>query len=109
MPQLMFYRYVDDYEANLILQNRRIEPAPHQTRKYYTPDLYNTGAEAQAFLALSYQPTHRVGALAIDLSDFDAVPLQIVQPDNNQHGGGLEAATTQSVPLPVTADITPIP
>jgi len=71
MPQLMFYRYVDDYEANLIRQNHRIEPASHQTCKYYTPDLYNTGDEAQEFLALWYKPTHRVGSISMDVSDCD--------------------------------------
>ncbi len=38
MPQLGFYRYTDDFEANLISTTQSIGPAPHQSCKWYTPN-----------------------------------------------------------------------
>jgi len=100
MAQIMFYRYVDDAEGTLIYANRRIEPAPHQTCKWYTPDRYETGADAQKFLAMPYTPTCRIGPFPAEwLPDFDHAPLRLVSPANAQPGGGLEVATTKKVHL----------
>lgn len=100
MAQVMFYRYTDDTEAEEIKKSNRIEPAPNQTCKWFTPDRYDTGAEAQRFLAIRYTPTCRVGPIPSDeLPDFDHIPLRVVAPAHRQPGGGLEAATTQIVHL----------
>ena len=60
MSQLMFYRYTDDFEADLIKETCCIEPAPNGTYKYYTPDRYETGVDAKKYLSLTYTPTHRI-------------------------------------------------
>ena len=71
----MFYRYTDDTEVGEIKKNNRIGPAPNQTCKWFTPDRYDTGEEAQKFLAMRYIPTHRVGPIPSDeLPDFDHIP-----------------------------------
>ena len=107
MAQVMFYRYTDDVEAALIRQNHRIEPSPNQTCKWYTPDRYDTGAEAQRFLAMSYTPTYRVGPMPSDeLPDFDHTTLTVEGAAYGQPGGGLEAGTTKTMYL---IDITAIP
>ncbi len=107
MAQLLFYRYCDAIEAAMIAASRTINRAPHQVCKYFTPDLYHTGANAQQFLALPYTPTHRVGPIPLDeMPDFDYVILQVVAPAFGQPGGGLEVATT--IPLYLFS-ITPIP
>ena len=96
MAQVMFYRYTDDTEAGEIRENNRIEPAPNQICKWFTPDRYDTGEEAQRFLAMRYIPTHRVGPIPSDeLPDFDHIFLRVVAPAHGQPGGGLEAATTR--------------
>lgn len=107
MAQVMFYRYVDDFEAALIRQNRRIERGPNQSLKWFTPDRYENGLDALRFLAMRYKPTYRVGPIPSDeLPDFHYPPLRVVGSANNQPGGGLEAATTEIVYL---FDIKPIP
>jgi hypothetical protein len=96
----MFYRYTDDTEAEEIKKINRIEPAPNQICKWFSPDCYDTGSEAQRFLAIRYTPTYRVGPIPSDeLADFDHTPLRVVAPAHGQPGGGLEAATTQTVYL----------
>lgn len=107
MARIVFYRYADDVEAALVYENRRIESGPNQTCKWYSPDRYESGADARRFLSLSYTPTHRIGPIpADDLPDFDHTDLQGVLPNFGQPGGGLQAATTKTFYL---FDITRIP
>lgn len=107
MAQVMLYRYTDSGEAAAIQRDQRIEPGPGKICKWYTPDRYDVGADAEKFLALAYTPTHRIGPIpSDDLPDFDHVPLRVVGAANGQPGGGLEAATTQTMYL---FDITSIP
>lgn len=107
MAQVMFYRYTDHVEAALIHQYNKIELGPNQTCKWYTPDRYDTGADAQRFLAMHYTPTYRIGPIPSDeLPDFDHSQLRVVGAANGQPGGGLEASTTKTMYL---YDITAIP
>jgi hypothetical protein len=101
----MFYRYTDQYEADLIERTRRIEPAPGQTCKYYTPHRYDTGVDAQKYLAMAYTPTHRVGPIPEDELPQLHIPLRVVGAAYGQPGGGLEVATTDTIYL---FNITPI-
>ncbi len=106
MAQLGFYKYADDYETNLIRQDRSIAPAPWQTCEWLSPDRYNSAADAQQYLSLQYRPTQRIGPIPDDLLDFDYVPLRSVGQKSGQPGGGLEAATTQTIHL---FSMTPLP
>lgn len=100
MAQVLFYRYVDDAEATIIQRDKRIEPVQGQTCKWYTPDRYDSGADAQKYLALQYAPTHRVGPIPSDeMPDFDHTPLRVVGADRGQPGGRLEAATSKALYL----------
>lgn len=95
MAQIFFYRYTDDNEARFIRQNGCIKPGPSQLSKWFTPDRYETGTEAQTFLAMAYTPTHRIGPIPeLEMPDFDHTSLRIVGAANSQPGGGLEVATT---------------
>lgn len=106
MAQLMWYRYVDDYEANLIRPNNLIEPGPRLC-VWYTPDRHETGAEARKSLAMAYTPTHRVGPIPEDnLPILDHQLPRIVGPANREPGGGIEAATSWPLYL---FDIAPLP
>ena len=96
MAQLSYYRYTDDFEAGLIQQDGRIDRAPHQSCKWYSPNRFESGEEARRYLALAYTPTHRIGPIPEDeLPDLDHATLRPVAPNFGQPGGGLEAATTQ--------------
>ena len=107
MAQDVYYRYVDDVEAALIRQNRRIEPAPNQTLKWYTLDRYDTAQEAQQFLALPYLPTYRVGPIPSDeFPGLDQVQVRPVGANHKQPGGGVEGATSK---VHYLFSITPIP
>ena len=107
MAHLAYYRYTDDTEAAIIQEHSRIERAPHQTCKWYTPNRFESGEDARRFLALAYTPTYRIGPIPEDeLPDFDHAPLRLVGPNFGQPGGALEAATTQSFYL---FSVTPIP
>ena len=107
MAQLAFYRYTDDNEAAIIQQQGRIERALHQTCKWYTPNRFESGEEAQRYLALAYTPTYRIGPIPEDeLPDFDHASLRLVAPNFVMPGGALEAATTQSFYL---FTVTPLP
>lgn len=100
MPQLVFYRYTDDREAAIIEQTGAIEVRPGQDGKWYSPDRYETAADARRFLALAYTPTRRVGPIpADDLPPFDHSALRTVGVAYGQSSGGLEAATTQPLYL----------
>lgn len=100
MAQVTFYHYTDDYEKDLILRDKRIEPAPGKTIKWYTPDRYNTGADAERFLAMDYTPTWRIGPIPSDeVPDFDHIQLRVVGATKKQPGGGVEAATTMTLYL----------
>jgi hypothetical protein len=93
---VQFYRYTDDFEAILIDRTGIIQPAPGQQCKWYTPNRYDTGDEAQRYLALTYKPTYRIGPISdADLPPFDYASLKVVDIAFGQPGGGLEAATTQ--------------
>jgi len=61
--------------------------------------LYDTGADAQRFLAMSYTPTYRVGPIPSDQVDLDSPALRVVGAAHGQPGGGLEGATTKIVYL----------
>jgi len=107
VARLGFYRYTDDSEAAIIQEQGCIESAPNGTCKWYTPNRFESGIEAQRYLALAYTPTHRIGPIPADeLPDFDHASLRLVAPSFGQPGGGLEAATTQPHYL---FTITPIP
>lgn len=100
MAQMVFYRYTDDYEANLIRQSRQIAPAPGQRTKWYTTDLYLSGADAKEYLSMRFTPTHRIGPIPADeLPDLDSPSLRVVARKFGNHDGGLEAATSESVYL----------
>jgi hypothetical protein len=100
MAQVAFYRYVDKNEKDLITKEKRIQPGPGQSYKYFTPDRYDSGADAERWLALHYRPEYRIGPIPADeVPDFDHIPLRVVGPANGQPGGGLEAATTQPLYL----------
>jgi len=58
----MYYRYVDSFEANLIRHNKTIEPGPRAC-VWFIPDRYETGADAQKYLAMAYTPTERIGPI----------------------------------------------
>lgn len=97
MAQMVFYRYVDDSEEAVIRTEGRIAPATGSVCKWYTPDRYDSGLEAQRHLALRYAPTYRVGPIPSDeLPDFDHVQLRVAAPAFGQPGGGLEVATTRT-------------
>ena len=94
MTALGFYRYVTGEEALLISEMRTIAPSPDTRVKYYKPDRYETGDEAQRRLSMAYKPTHRVGPIpAGDMPEFDHVSLQRVAPRRvdslDLPGGGL--------------------
>ncbi len=62
---------------------------------YLTPDLYVSGAEAQARLSLSQQPT---GYFSVPLENINSVSGQgVVQPLNGQPGGGIEILVPHDV------------
>jgi hypothetical protein len=65
-------------------------------RTWYTPDRYATRDEARRLLALPGVPSHRVGPYPEDELPAWAVPLQRVQPNFGQPGGGWEAATDEA-------------
>ena len=44
---MQFYHYTDATEAAIIQQTSTIVPAPWQTCKWYTPNRYDNGADAQ--------------------------------------------------------------
>ena len=97
MGQIVFYRYVDDSEEVIIRNEGKIAPAPGSVSKWYTPDRYDTGLEAQRYLALRYTPTYRIGPIPSDeLPDPDHVQLRVTAPAFGQPGGGLEVATTDT-------------
>ena len=100
ISELSFYRYVDQKEAIMIEELRRIEPTPGTGVKWYSVDRYESGADAQRHLALRHVPTHRVGPIPVSqMPDFDAHPFRVVSPAFGQPGGGVEAATTQTLYL----------
>ena len=97
MSQVVFYRYVDDVEEAVIRAMGMIAPAPSSLSKWYTPDRYDTGLEAQQYLALRNTPTYRIGPIPSDeIPDPDHVQLRVVAPAFGQPGGGLEVATTKT-------------
>ena len=100
MGQIYFYRYVSEPEYRSIMANRVI--VSWTGRTYFTPDRYQSAAEAQRKLALGDLPAYRIGPVPADeLPDFDEVKLQTVRPDPilGLPGGGVEAATTQITSL----------
>jgi hypothetical protein len=100
MAQVVLYRYTDDVEAAIIHNDHKIAPAPGSLCKWYTPDRYDTGADAQRFLALSYRPSHRIGPIPSDeLPDPDHASLRTAAPAHGQPGGGLELPTTKTMYL----------
>jgi hypothetical protein len=106
VAQLTFYRYTDDYEAAIIQEQARIDRAPHQTCKWYSPNRFESGVEAQRYLALGYTPTHRIGPVPQDeMPDFDHAALRLTGPNFGEPGGALEAATTQPLYLFTTTAI----
>ena len=54
---------LDDSEEVIIRTEGMIAPASGSLCKWYTPDRYDTGLEAQRYLALHYTPTYRVGPI----------------------------------------------
>jgi hypothetical protein len=107
VAQLTFYRYTDAKEAAIIQEQGRIDRAPHQTCKWYSPNRFESGEEARRYLALAYTPTYRIGPIPQDeLPDFDHAPLRVIGPNFGMPGGGLEAATTQPFYL---FSMTPLP
>lgn len=91
MAQVEFYRYIDDFEAALIIRTKKLEGRGGVT--WYTPGMHDLADDAQKYLAMSYRPTHRVGPIPADeMPPFD-IPLRPVAPANNQSGGGVEART----------------
>jgi len=66
---------------------------------WYTPDRYETVQDAQEFLALPLQPTHRVGPISEDSLPHLVIALRRVQPNFGQPGGGWEIAVGAPVYL----------
>jgi len=100
MPQIQFYRYADETEAENIERTGMIAPRPGQACKWYTPNRFDSGADARRFLALPYTSTRRIGPIPeSDIPPFDHAPLRVVGVAYRQPGGGLEAATTQPLYL----------
>jgi len=97
MPTL-YYRYVSDAERQFIERNQMILSKAGLT--WFTPDRYETAAEAQRYLVLPTPQPWRIGPIPADeMPDFDKVPLRPVASKNNQPGGGAECATTRPVYL----------
>jgi len=96
VAELGFYRYVDNVEARIIQEVRRLAPTPGRDCKWYSPNRFESAEEALRYLALAYLPTFRVGPIPErELPEFDYAPLRVVSPAWGQPGGGIEAATTQ--------------
>ncbi len=93
-----YYRYVHDGEKNSIEDSGMIRSKSGLT--WFTPDRYETAAEAEKFLALPSGRNWRVGPIPSDeMPDFDKVPLRPVAPANGQPGGGVECATSLPIYL----------
>ena len=100
-----YYRYVSDLERQFIGQKKVIMSRSGST--WFTPDRYDTAAEAQQKLALPASPPWRIGPIPSDeMPDFDRVPLRPVGVANGQPGGGTECATSKPVYL---YDVTRLP
>ena len=93
-----FYRYVDDSEKTFVERNHFIMSRSGFT--WFTPDVYNSAAQAKAMLALDQVPVWRIGPIrAEDMPDFDHCALRTVGPTADEDGGGWECATTMRVVL----------
>ena len=92
------YRYVDDAEKDSIDGGGIIQSKSGLT--WFTPDRYDTAADAEKFLALPSPRNWRVGPIPSDeMPDFDKVPLRPIAPAHGQPGGGVECATSHPVYL----------
>src|SRR6266852_1604253 len=97
MPTL-YNRYVSDAEKQFIEQERMIMSKAGST--WFTPDRYETAADAQRYLVLPTTRPWRIGPIPADeMPDFDKVPLRPVAAKSGQPGGGAECATTRPVYL----------
>jgi len=93
-----YYRYLDDAEKNSIDDKGVILSRSGLT--WFTPDRYETAAEAEKFLALASARKWRIGPIPSDeMPDFDTVPLRPVAPAHGQPGGGVECATSHPIYL----------
>lgn len=100
---VQFYRYISyQPEVDQITKERKIRSTNPTTgyATWYSSLRLDDPLEAQRFLALKYQPTHRIGPLASsDLPNFNVVPLRPIAPLHGQPGGGVEACTNDPVYL----------
>jgi hypothetical protein len=92
-----YYRYVDERERRFIEDNRFVMSKSGFT--FFTPDRYDTAAEAQKYLALPAPQPWRIGPIPADEMPDLEVPLRPVGVANGQPGGGTECATVKPVYL----------
>jgi hypothetical protein len=102
MARVEFYLYIFDPEGNKevkqIREKRKIKTAnPKAQGTWFTTTRYDKPNKAQRELALSEEPTHRVGPIRADeMPDF-TIPLRPVAPANNQPGGGVEVQVKDEI------------